>query len=202
MKIIKKILLFHLLLLSVKLLYGQKREFDKEKAFINWFIRNNSTRPFITPYSKDSTTVYSSGLSNKRIDDIKKILSIDTLTDIECKKNIVVLSRGEKEYINKALEKMKLKVWPKDLFKNSILVNRDTINAVFKRPITVQLNFFKQYPHGYSFFSIPIFIRNGTLCIFYCGYNCANFCFDDQLLILRKEGSGWVPLISLINKVS
>ncbi len=187
------------LILSFQFLYGQKKGLKKEKAFLNWFFQNSSTRPFLTPYSLDSITVYSSGISNKRIDEIKNILDADTLADIECKKNIVVFNKNERSYIHQQLEKMKSELWPEKLFKNSLIIDRDTINAIFKKTIVQQVEFFRKYPHGYSFFSKPIFIRNNTLCIFYSGYNCAHNCFDDQLFILRKEAEDWVPFILLID---
>ncbi|MFM6975615.1 MAG: hypothetical protein ACKOW2_02045 [Sphingobacteriaceae bacterium] len=181
--------------------YAQKTSKQKEKAFINWFFQKAETRPYVTPYAKDSITVYASGLSANRIDYIKKELSIDTLIDLECKKNKVILSKEEKVYIYRQLDGMKTQVWQKNLIENSILINKDTISTIFKRPVSAQLNFFSKYPHGYSFFSKPIFIRDNTLCIFYCGYNCFDLCFDDKLLILRKEGEDWVELISLIDTI-
>lgn len=190
-----------MIILSFQLLYGQKNDLKKDTAFLNWFIQNSSTRPFLTPYSIDSITVYSNGISNKRIDEIKNILNADTLADIECKKNIIVFNKYEREYILKQLEKMKSELWPEKLFKNSLMIDRDTINTMFKKTMVQQVEFFRKYPHGYSFFSRPIFIRKNTICIFYSGYNCASNCFDDQLFIMRKEAEDWVPFILLIDGV-
>lgn len=92
---------------------------------------------------------------------------------------------------------MEFQPWRKDLIKNSQLIQIDTINAIFKKSVSEKLGFFVKYPHGYSFFSKPIFIRKGTLCIFYCGYNCALSCFDDYILIFRKEGETWTELVVL-----
>jgi hypothetical protein len=170
----------------------------KEKEFINFFVQSTELRLHITPYSKDSTFVYSNRISGRKIDEIKKMLNVDTLIDQECIKNKVILSEKERQYINQQLEKMRSHVWPKDFIKDAIQIKGDTINTVLKQSISKQLEFFLKYPHGYSFFSKPIFMRNRTLCIFYTGYNCAKSCYYDQLLILRKEGENWVELIALV----
>ncbi len=201
MKLSIKLILTSVFVLNLNLVFAQKTKLKREIAFVNWFFKNPETRPYITLNSEDNLIVYSSGLSHSRIDFIKKELSQDTLIDLECKKNKVALSSNERAYINKELEKMKFQTWPKKIFKNSILINSDTISAIFKKPLIAQFDFFSKYSNGYSFFSRPIFIRNNTLCIFYCGYNCSNLCFDDQLFILRKEGEGWVEFISLIDTV-
>lgn len=202
MSVFTKLLLVHFLVLFNSIAYAQMTQFQKETAFINWFFQNAETRPYVTPYNKDSTTVYADGLNSSRIAYIKKeLVDQDTLIDLDCRKNKVILSKKEKEYIAQEFDKMRTRVWPNNLLSNSIIISRDTISAVYKKPISAQFDFFSKYPHGYSFFSIPIFLRNDTLCIFYCGYNCAHSCFDDHLLIFRKEGELWMELISLVHTV-
>lgn len=203
MKVYAKLFLVHFLLLLINsTVIAQNTRNQKDKAFINWFFRNADSRPYVTPYNKDSVTVYVDGLNSNRIAYIEKqLLNQDTLVDMDCKKNRVILSPKEKEYISRQLQKMKTEVWQANLLANSILISKDTIDAVFKKPLSAQFELFSKYPHGYSFFSKPIFLRNGTLCIFYCGYNCAQSCFDDHLLIFRKEGEQWMELISLIDTV-
>jgi hypothetical protein len=203
MKIYVKLLLIQFsILLPGNMVYAQKRDSKKEITFIKWLFQNPETRPYTTPYSRDSSIVYADGLDDSKIAYIKKeLLNKDTLEDLDCKKNKVVFSEREKKYIKKELEKMKNRVWPKNIFSNSILISRDTISTLNKKSHLPQFDFFSRYPHGYSFFSRPIFLRNGSLCIIYSGYNCAYSCFDDNLLIFRKEGEGWIELISLVETI-
>lgn len=73
MKTFAKLLLVQFSLLQLgNIAYAQKKHSLQEITFIKWLFQNPETRPYITPYTKDSITVYSNRLSAERIDLIKK----------------------------------------------------------------------------------------------------------------------------------
>lgn len=73
-----------------------------------------------------------------------------------------------------------LKKWTKALFSEIPVVSWDTAQK------------FRFYPKWE--FSVPIFLRNDTYCLFYSGYHCGALCGGGSLVLYKKENGRWTEV--------
>jgi len=166
---------------------------QNEKASYN-FIRK------VVTAQNDEKILYCDSISPYAIAEIKRAL-FDSGTS-----NKFVLTTNEKKYVRAELNKMRKYVWRDSLFQNSILIKKDSINYAFGKSNSANMDgwdyFKRHFGQGYYDFSKPIFIRNGTMCIFYRGENCGWLCGEGFVGVYVKKGKKWILKYELSSWVS
>jgi hypothetical protein len=87
-----------------------------------------------------------------------------------------------------------IKYWTKEFFRNTILVSSDTITAIFKDKSKWWAYFYKNIGSNFNTFSVPIFLRNDTYCLFYSDHHCGGLCGGGQLALYKKEKEKWIKV--------
>lgn len=118
----------------------------------------------------------------------KKLIGIDE-TGERSAIDTVHLSDEEWKYLNDQMAMQTSKIWRKPLLKDWYVVEKDTVNKLF-RQMQKPWELYDKYFNGrlYSF-SKPVFFRGNTLCLFYFGYDCGSRCgFGDFGVYELKDG--------------
>lgn len=92
--------------------------------------------------------------------------------------------------------------WNNELLPEVKIVSSDTVSMIFKDRSKNWRYFNKHIGRGFYTFSMPIFFRNETYCLFYSVYNCGNLCGEGHLILYRKENNKWVALKTYCNWIS
>jgi hypothetical protein len=92
--------------------------------------------------------------------------------------------------------------WTKESFGSTKLVSSDTINAIFKDHSKWWTYFNKHIGRSFNTFSVPIFLRNDTYCLFYSDHHCGGLCGEGKLILYKKQNNKWTVLKSYCNWVS
>ncbi|NCI45726.1 hypothetical protein [Sediminibacterium soli] len=87
-----------------------------------------------------------------------------------------------------------LQKWPEKLIPNTRVLRSDSIQAVFERGGKDWMYFYNRIGSGVHGFSMPVFLRNDTYCLFYSEYNCGMLCGEGDLTLYKKENSQWKPI--------
>lgn len=162
----------------------------------------------LLPQATKETYIYTEKLWPLRYSELEHSIK-DTLqgelfvpTSNPANKEYIVLSKEEKGYIFKCLHEQKSKVWPDHLFPNSKLILYDTIANVFKDRHKDWNYFNKHFGSGFHSFTQPIFLRNGSICLFYSDYSCGGECGSGDFSIYRKRNGVWIRIITLYAWIS
>jgi len=92
--------------------------------------------------------------------------------------------------------------WDKSFFPGIKLVSGDTIDSIFQNKSDGWNYFNKHFGGGFSSFSMPIFLRNYTYCIFYSDHSCGWLCGGGQLLLYKMKDGNWVEIGGYCNWIS
>ncbi len=92
--------------------------------------------------------------------------------------------------------------WAKEFFENTKLVSNDTINTIFKDNSKWWTCFNKNIGHSFNTFSVPIFLRNETYCLFYSDNHCGGLCGGGRLTLYKKENNKWTEVKSYCDWIS
>ena len=92
--------------------------------------------------------------------------------------------------------------WTKELFANTKLVSSDTINSIFKDKLKWWTYFYKHIGRGFNTFSVPIFFRNDSYCLFYSDHHCGGLCGGGRLTLYKKENNKWTEVKSYCDWIS
>jgi hypothetical protein len=173
------------------------------------------SRNFILDFYKKETKsansfIYSKGIDSYWLDELKKtICNTDTLRKyltIDNKRKItdsLILTKNEKKFILDQLEfQTDTSQWNNLNINNSLAINQDTIKAIFKNKKKMWSYFYAKYKTDLKSFSIPIIIRNNSLCIFYNDVNCGDLCGEGKFAIYRKENDKWIVWFVLFEWIS
>lgn len=190
---------FLVLVLFTKLTYAQKVEnVIEEQVFLNWYYQNHLVKS-----KNDNPILY---LDKIYTGDLKDDLARDTLIDIYADykkrdiKEFLVLTKSERQYINNQIDEMTGKKWPEKLFKNSRMLNKDSLKTLYDSLGRRTDN--NNYNTGHYGFSKPIFFRNNTLCIFRMYYYCGVLCAHGETVIYIKENRTWTKWLSITEWIS
>jgi hypothetical protein len=96
----------------------------------------------------------------------------------------------------------KLTKWTKELFTTIKIISQDTLNSIFKDNSKGWNLFHKNIGQSFNSFSIPIFLRNDTYCLFYTDNHCGGECGDGRLILYKKERNKWTEVKSYCNWIS
>ncbi len=152
--------------------------------------------------------VFRKGLSAHETERIIKALAKDTIVSLYDKQqfhnSILILTQEEKKIINNKLDSLSSNYWYESLRIDSFkALSQDSINVIFEeKPVSGWQFFHKNFGLKLYSFSKPIFFRNNTLCLFYCGYSCDYLCGEGQLSVFRKENGIWISWLILYSWVS
>lgn len=109
----------------------------------------------------------------------------------EVVRDTIVFSPDEIKYF-KSKQFPSLSKWPVNAFKGITFVSRDTVTAIFNDPKKSWSYFYKHYSYeGLDIFSLPIFLRNDTYCLFYTSHACGGLCGEGKLTLYKKENGEW-----------
>jgi hypothetical protein len=95
-----------------------------------------------------------------------------------------------------------LSKWTKAFFGNTKIVSSDTIKAIFKDNSKWWLYFNKNIGRSFSTFSVPIFLRNDTYCLFYSDNSCGGLCGRGRLTLYKREYNKWTEVKSYCDWIS
>jgi hypothetical protein len=109
-----------------------------------------------------------------------------------------------KEELNfiKNKEYFSISKWTKEMFPNIKFVSSDTVKAIFSNNANGWTYFYKNFGRKFSTFSVPIFLRNNTYCLFYSDNHCGWLCGGGSLILYKKENGKWVEIKSYCNWIS
>lgn len=96
----------------------------------------------------------------------------------------------------------KLTKWTNELFTTIKIISQDTLNSIFKDNSKGWNLFHKNIGQSFNSFSIPIFLRNDTYCLFYSDNHCGGECGDGRLILYKKERNKWTEVKSYCNWIS
>lgn len=157
---------------------------DEAHAFIKWYR---------TDARLDAGLILADEpISGSQFDGYKEVYS-DT----------VFLTVAERGQIRKVLSHPPVAKWTRDFFPEAQIITQQDIDVVFKSPGRDGWEeFHKRY--GYRFYqcSTPIFLREGTLCLFYTAYHCGWLCGEGQLTLYQRSGNTWIRLKDYLSWVS
>lgn len=104
----------------------------------------------------------------------------------------VTFSDQEIAYLYEEIAKFSKHKWDNELLENSKVVPTDTVRKVFADWKLRGWNYlYNKGIHKYYTFSVPIFFRNDTYCLFYYDYGCGDLCGYGELAIYKKENNIW-----------
>ena len=86
--------------------------------------------------------------------------------------------------------------WRDGWFKQLKVISRDTVSSIFETKAKGWDYFLKAVGRGYRNFSMPIFLRNDSLCIFYSDVYCGDRCEDGNIHLYKKEDGIWIQIPS------
>ncbi|SKA14755.1 hypothetical protein [Sediminibacterium ginsengisoli] len=111
-------------------------------------------------------------------------------------------SAAERRQIRKQVSHPGITAWTGDMFPQARILNADTIKAAFMERDKSWPYFHKQYGKSYYQVSVPIFLRNNTLCLFYTDYNCGPLCGQGAWVLYKKTGDKWESIKTFCRWIS
>jgi hypothetical protein len=79
---------------------------------------------------------------------------------------------------------------------NVNVIKKDTVDAIFKNYHRHWGYFHKNIGRSFNEFSVPLFIRNNTYCLFYSANYCGGLCGGGNLILYKKSNGVWVSVKS------
>jgi hypothetical protein len=133
-----------------------------------------------------------------KIKDTAFILSDKPATDDGCIKVVAAdsfFSSEESKWITQK-EYPQVAQWTSSMFPGKHLFNPDPVYELFAKKGDGWAFFYKNIGHGigssfYSF-SMPVFLRDYTYCIFYYDVKCGWLCGDGHMTLYKKEDGKWI----------
>jgi hypothetical protein len=86
--------------------------------------------------------------------------------------------------------------WTRAFYGTIRLISSVTINEIFKDPSKWWPYFNKNIGREFNTFSVPIFLRNYSYCLFYSDHHCGGLCGGGRLILYKKENNKWIELKS------
>lgn len=121
-----------------------------------------------------------------KLGNLDRLASSDTL----------VLSAEELKYAKRTIKEMDEKIWDRKLFGRWEELDADELLKMTRSRWGWE-KYYKKYSTGYYSFSKPIFLRDNSICIFYIGYSCGEFCHEADLSVYKTENGKWKKWIVL-----
>ena len=112
---------------------------------------------------------------------------------VENMEPFLIFTPAEKLHIREQVKIMsgEVKLWKeKDFGENSILLNLDSLRTLIGPRGLGWPDYKKKYSSGYFTFSKPIFLRNDTICIFYCSFSSGGA----ELSVFENYSGQWIRL--------
>lgn len=119
----------------------------------------------------------------------------------------ITITKQERAYISTAIDNIEKHIWQQGLVLDAQLITVDSVRRVFDRRISDRMfdgwTYFrnKGVDRIYSF-TVPVFFRNDTYCLFYYDYGCGNLCGEGQVAIYKKVKGKWVKWSILSSWIS
>jgi hypothetical protein len=153
------------------------------------------------PNTACDTFYYTEGVDADLLDDIKEIItekkSITRMVHISffrfadtTNAEKIVFTQDEIDFIIKDLDEIKRMPWADSMFKDARLVPLKTMDKLLEKINASKDSLLKKLCYEIHLFSVPTFLRNGTLCLFYFGK--ANLLSQEgEYWLYRKENNVW-----------
>jgi hypothetical protein len=153
------------------------------------------------PLTACDTFFYAEGVHSDVLDDIKELvkekntitrmvhLSFFRLSDTTNAEKIV-FTQEEIDFIVKDINEIKQMPWADSMFSDARLVPLKTMDKLLEKVSAGKDSLLKKLCHKIHLFSVPTFLRNGTLCLFYFGERDI-LGEEGQYWLYRKENNVW-----------
>ena len=158
-------------------LHAPRTYLDQTRAFLQWF---RSQGP------KQGSFILLDSVTSEIIEpDFSIYNSIEDSVDF---------TADERAQIAGEIKHPRITVWTNDWVPDARIIPKQEINEIFKDGgIEGGWNaFYNRYGESFSDYSMPIFLRDNTLCLFYSGNHCGGLCGYGALVLYRRDGNGWV----------
>jgi len=177
---------------------------------------NNQSKNFLIDFFKEQssltkqTVLYVKAIDQYQKDELKQAISrIDTLLRwIRVENGVkiidsVILTQNEINFILSELENQTdTSLWNDIKIPSLTFISRDTVNAIFKDRNREWNYFHQKVGRSISSFTIPIFLRNDSLCFFYDDMRCGGLCGEGIFAIYKRENNRWVRWITIYEWIS
>jgi len=81
--------------------------------------------------------------------------------------------------------------WKATDFSGVRIVKQDTVEAIFSVYSKHWAYFNQHIGRDFNEFSMPVFLRNDSYCLFYEANHCGGLCGEGKLTLYKKEGDHW-----------
>lgn len=89
--------------------------------------------------------------------------------------------------------------WNASFFGSQKIISSDTMKKIMKDGAKGWPYFLKNKGSRIYLFSMPVFLKKDTRCVFYSEYSCGDTCGAGHLVLYKKENSSWVKEKSFCN---
>jgi hypothetical protein len=168
-------------------------------SFLEKIIRNTQT---------DGQIIYTDKINKNVLEKVRNGLDKRLITGVtaETENNSIELTKQEKKYILTELENSTYPYWNENLFNDSKLIREENSTAYIKKVFqeysenlnnptsstSDRLALIKNYSAPNVFeFSMPVYLRDNTVCFVFMSYLCGNPCGFDELCFYKKENNVW-----------
>jgi hypothetical protein len=110
-------------------------------------------------------------------------------------------SQKEMAYI-KQKKYLSLSKWTNECFPKIKLIRSEIIDSLFKNRLEGWSFFHNKIGHSFNIFSLPIFLRNYSYCIFYSDNHCGWLCGGGRLTLYKKINNKWEEFKSYCDWIS
>ncbi len=116
------------------------------------------------------------------------------LRQMDCLQEVLVdkqtFTPAERQVIEAAAAR-KVARWATAELTATQLLDSDSVHKILKNWQEGWPYFHQHIGLDFHAFSFPIFIRNGTYCLFYSAMYCGGLCAEGQLTLYKREGAQW-----------
>lgn len=92
--------------------------------------------------------------------------------------------------------------WNKSFFPNIKFVRRTLLDSIFSKNFGGWSYYKSKIGDSFNSFSMPIFLRNYTYCLFYSDNSCGGLCGGGRLILYRRNNGTWEEIVSYCNWIS
>lgn len=125
--------------------------------------------------------------------------------DLHCGDEVIddtlTFTKAERDYIRQQIDPGNRR-WTTEYFKHTSIISEDTIKSIFADQSKRWKYFYQHFGQEFHYFSLPVFLRNDTYCLFYSDIYCGNLCGDGELVLYRKVNGKWVVVKSYCSWIS
>lgn len=186
------------------IIYNNTSNSGYAAAIMRDVLTHNKAKAFYRASNDSVTYVDSAGIHKRmlRREAMPLVLKYRRARMMQIYVDSIKLTDEEYNFILQQLDETAKYRWEKEILTNGRPIETDTLKAVFNDNKHGWDYMHKQGIYAIHSFSMPVFIRNDTYCIFYSDSSCGNLCGGGGLNIYIKENGKWVYWGNIMRWVS